>query len=120
MLRENTSDIQGATGIKTTLNGSQGHVSARTVASVSMMDTSLQRLYANLRKFNYRHKDLLTCMTLDVENCHSTVYYKQGNTSMQQCRILEVIRRSNERGGKTGDKLGCILPYKQAILVSHT
>ena len=52
MLDENTSDIQGATGIKTTLNGPQGHVSARTVASVAMMDTGLQRLYANLGKFN--------------------------------------------------------------------
>ena len=53
MLDESTSDIQGATGIKTTLNGPQGHVSARTVASVAMMDTSLQRLYGNLEKFNY-------------------------------------------------------------------
>ena len=48
MLHENTCDIQGATDIKTTLNGSQGHVSARTVASVAMIDTGLQRLYANL------------------------------------------------------------------------
>ena len=79
-----TSDIQGATGIKTTLNGPQGHVSARTVPSVAMMDTGLQRLYANLGKFNYRHTNLLSCMTLDVENCHSTVHHKQGNMSMAE------------------------------------
>ena len=52
MLDENTSDSQGATGIKTTLNGPQGHVSARTEALVAMMDTGLQRLYANLGKYN--------------------------------------------------------------------
>ena len=84
MLDENTSDIQGATSIKTTLTGPQGHVSARTVASVAMMDTGLQRLYANLGKFNYRHTNLLSCMTLDVENCHSTVHHKQGNISMAE------------------------------------
>lgn len=32
VLDENTYDIQVATGIKTTLNGLKGHVSARTVA----------------------------------------------------------------------------------------
>ena len=79
-----TSDIQGAAGIKTTLNGPQGHVSARTVALVAMMDTGLQRLYANLGKFNYRHTNLLSCMTLDVENCHSTVHHKQGKMSMAE------------------------------------
>ena len=71
MLDENTSDIQGATGIKTTVNGPQGHVSARTVASVAMMDKGLPRLYGNLGKFSYKHTNLLSCMTLDVENCHS-------------------------------------------------
>ena len=94
MLDENTSDIQGATGIKTTLNGPQGHVSARTVASVAMMDTGLQRLYANLGKFNYRHANLLSCMTLDVENCHSTVHHKQGNMSMAEyCRSFGVAMK---------------------------
>ena len=89
-----TSDIQGATGIKTTLNGPQGHVSARTVASVAMMDTGLQRLYANLGKFNYRHTNLQSCMTLDVENCHSTVRHKQGNRAMAEfCRSFGVAMK---------------------------
>ena len=74
MLNENTYDIQAATGIKTTLNGPQGHVSARTVAPVAMIDTAPQRLYANLRKFDYKHTNLLSCMTLHAENCHSTVH----------------------------------------------
>ena len=54
-------DSQGATDIKTTLNGPQSHVSARTVASAAMMDTSLQRLYGNLEKFNYKYTNLLSC-----------------------------------------------------------
>ena len=37
MLDENTYDIQETTGITRSLNGPQGHVSARTVASVSMI-----------------------------------------------------------------------------------
>ena len=94
MLDENTSNIQGATGIKSTLNGQQGHVFARTVASVAMMDTGLQRLYANLGKFNCRHANLLSCMTLDVENCHSTVHHKQGNMSMAEyCRSFGVAMK---------------------------
>ena len=99
MLDENTYDIQAATGIKTTLNGPQGHVSARTVASVAMIDTGLQRLYANLRKFDYRHTNLLSCMALDVENCHSTVHVKQANMSMAEyCRsfglaMKEAVKR---------------------------
>ena len=94
MLDENTSNIQGATGIKSTLNGPQGHVFARTVASVAMMDTRLQRLYANLGKFNYRHANLLSCMTLDVKNCHSTVHHKQGNMSMAEyCRSFGVAMK---------------------------
>ena len=35
------------------------------------MDKGLQRLYANQGKLNYKHANLLSCMTLDVENCHS-------------------------------------------------
>ena len=62
-LDENTYNIQAATGIKTTLNGLQGHVSAKKVASVAVIDTGLQRLYANLRNFYYKQANLLSCMT---------------------------------------------------------
>lgn len=54
---------------------------ARTVASVAMIDTGLQGLYANLGKFDYKHTNLLSCMTLDVENCHSILHVKQVNMS---------------------------------------
>ena len=68
MLDSNTRDIQESTGIKTTLNGPQGHVSARTVASVALVHAGLQRLHSNLSTFDYKHANLLSCMSLDVEN----------------------------------------------------
>ena len=48
MLKENSSDIRGATSIETALNGPQGHVAARTVPSIAMIDAGLKRLDANL------------------------------------------------------------------------
>ena len=99
MLEENTSDIRGATSIETALNGPQGHVAARTVASVAMIDAGLQRLDANLQKYDYAHTNLLSCMTLDVENCHSIVHVKQANMSKAEyCRsfglaMKEAVKR---------------------------
>ena len=46
-----------------------------------MIDTGLQRLFANLEKFDYNETNLLSCMTLDVENCQSTIHVKQLNMS---------------------------------------
>ena len=42
MLEEKINNIPGATIIQTALNGHQGHVLARTVASVAMIDAGLQ------------------------------------------------------------------------------
>ena len=44
----------------------------------------LQRLYNNLELFNYNATNLLSCMTLDVENGHSTVHIKQANMSVME------------------------------------
>ena len=100
MLDENTYDIQETTGITRSLNGPQGHVSARTVASVSMIEKGLQRLYTNLENFDYENTlNILSCMTLDVENCHATVHVKQANMSMvEYCRsfglaMKEAVKR---------------------------
>ena len=84
LLDRNTSDIRTSTGITSTINGPQGNVSAKTVASVALIEWGLQRLYSNLHPFNYVATNLLSCMTLDVENCHSTVHIKQANMSMME------------------------------------
>ena len=78
-------------------------MSARTAASVAMIDTGLQQLYANLGKLDYKHTNLLSCMTLDVENCHSIVHVKQANMSKAEyCRsfgltMKEVVKRVTTR-----------------------
>ena len=99
MLEENEKDIRAASSIKSSLNGPQGHVSARTVASVAMIDAGLQRLHTNLQEHDYVHTNLLSCMTLDVENCHSIVHVKRVNMSMAEyCRsfgsaMKEAVKR---------------------------
>lgn len=85
-----------------TLNGPQGYVSAKTTASVEMIEWGLQRLLVNVSKFDYKATNLLSCMTLDVENCHSNVHIKQANLSMlEYCRsfgltMKESIKRTTE------------------------
>ena len=83
-LNDITVDIRSNTGISRTLNGPEGHVSAKTVQSVSMTEWGLQRLFDNLKTFDYQATNLLSCMTLDVENCHSTVHIKQVNMSVKE------------------------------------
>ena len=82
LLERNTDEIRMSTGITSAINRPQGHVSARTVASVALLEWGLQRLYSNLQPFNQSSTNLLSCMTLDVENCHSSVHIKQVNMSM--------------------------------------
>lgn len=84
VMEENTVDIRRTTGIKTTLNGPEGHVAARTVASLSLIEKGLSKLADHLKTFNYKHVNLLSCVTLDVENCHSIVHTKQANMSMAE------------------------------------
>ena len=83
-LDRNTNKIRMSTGITGAINRLQGHGSAKTVASVALVEWGLQRLYNNLEPFNYNATNLRSCMTLDVENCHSTVHIKQANMSMME------------------------------------
>ena len=59
-----------------TLNGPQGSVAAKTVDSVRLIKWTLERLKQNLDQHGYVHANLLSCMTLDVENLHSAVHHK--------------------------------------------
>ena len=63
MLNETTTDIRNSIGITGTLNGPQGHVSAKKVGSVELIEWALQRLFSNLNDFNYQAANLLSCMT---------------------------------------------------------
>ena len=57
-LNDITVDIRSNTGISRTLNGPEGHVSAKTVQSVSMTEWGLQRLFDNLKTFDYQATNL--------------------------------------------------------------
>ncbi|KAK3747343.1 hypothetical protein QZH41_007273 [Actinostola sp. cb2023] len=84
LLEKSTDHIRVTTGITGTINGPQVYVSARTVASVGLLEWGLKRLNHNLSPFAYNATNLLSCMTLDVENCQVTVHTKQANMSMAE------------------------------------
>ena len=71
LIDRNTIEIRARTGITSAINGPQGNVSVKTVASVALVEWGLQRFYSNLQPFHYSATNLLSCITLHVENCHS-------------------------------------------------
>ena len=79
-----------------TLNGPQGHVSAKTVASVEMIEWGPQRLLVNASEFDYKAINLLSCKALDVANCNFTVHIKQANLSMlEYCRSFGLMMKES-------------------------
>ena len=94
-------------------------MSARTVASVSMIEKGLQRLYNNLENFDY--EKYTKSFELYDTRCGKLSRHRTCKASKDvNGRILQVIWLGNEGGSETGDLLGCILPHKQAILVPQT
>ena len=81
VLEEHACQIRAESNITGALNGPQGHVSAKTVNSVQLMEWGLRRLADILGEYDYKALDRLSCMTLDVENCHATVHSKKVNMS---------------------------------------
>ena len=81
VLEEHAFQIRAKSKITGALNGPQGRVSAKTVNSVQLMEWGLGRLAGILGEYGYQALDLLSCMTLDVENCHVTVHSKKVNMS---------------------------------------
>jgi hypothetical protein len=69
-------EIRAERNITGALNGPQGHVSAKTVDSIQLMEWGLLRLAlaSILAEYDYQCLNLLSCMTLDIENCHATVH----------------------------------------------
>ena len=70
-----------------TLNGPQGNVASKTVASVEMLKGGLEKLQYVLELHGYSALNLLSCMTLDVENIHSVVHHKD-----PLCTVLDYAR----------------------------
>ena len=69
------------------LNGPQGNVASKTIDSVAMLKDGLIKLERTLEQFDYDAVNLLSCMTMDVENMHSIVHHKSAI-----CTALEYAR----------------------------
>ena len=71
-LRRNEALIRGEVpNLLKSLRGPHGNVAEKTIVSVSFLQFSLQRLTDLLTPMDYTFTNLLSCLTLDVENCHS-------------------------------------------------
>ena len=76
--------------------GPQGHISAKTVTSIDLNQSRLERLRVI--------GNLLSCVTLDVENCRATVHFKQANMSVLEysrafgTTMKESIKRITHQG----------------------
>ena len=115
VLEEHAYQIRAESNITDALNGPQGHVSAKTVNSVQLMEWGLGRLAGILGEYDYQAPDLLTCMTLDVENCHATVHSKKVNVSkLEYARSFGATMKESIR---TCYKLGCVLSHQWKVLV---
>ena len=57
------------TGLKS-INGPEGSVSAATIDSLHLLDFGLTQLKNNTEKLGYRNIDMLSSMTLSLENLH--------------------------------------------------
>ena len=58
------------------LSSPHGNVAKKTIVSVSFLQFGLQRLSDLTTPMDYTFANLLSCLTLDVENCHSVVHHK--------------------------------------------
>ena len=101
-LDRNAADIRSTAALSDALNGPQGHVSAKTVDSVYLMEWGIKRLREILNRYNYSSCNSLSCMTIDIEHCHATIHRKQPNMSMLEysrsfgTTIKENMKRINK------------------------
>ena len=88
ILRRNESCIrEEVDNLPKTLNGPQGNVASKTVTSVEMLKCGLEKLQQVSETHGYDALNLLSCMTLDVENIHSIVHHKD-----PLCTVLDYAR----------------------------
>ena len=75
-LRRNEALIRGEVpNLPKSLSGPHGNVAEETIVSVSFLQFGLQRLTDLLIPVDYTFTNLLSCLTLDVENCPSVVHH---------------------------------------------
>ena len=82
MLKSNIDSIRSTSNITRSLNGPEGSVSSVTVESIDLLLWGLKQLKTNTEIHNYTKTNLLSCMTLTVENFHSSVNKKHGTQTV--------------------------------------
>ena len=94
LFKEHAHQIRAESNITGALNGPQRHVSAKTANFVQLMEWGLGRLADILGEYDYQALDLLSCVTLDVENCHVTVHLKEVNMSkLEYARSFNLVQQ---------------------------
>ena len=110
--------IRAEGNITGALNGSQGHVSEKTVNSVQFMGWGLLRLANILRDYGYQALNRLSCMTLEVENCHATVHSKKVNMSkLKYARSFGATMKESIKINVLHTGLHIITPVESKVLV---
>lgn len=84
MISTNIESIRSVVNHQKCLNGPEGSISAATTESIKILLWGLKRLRENVESYGYRKTNLLSCMTLTVENLHSAVNKKQGTQTLIQ------------------------------------
>ena len=80
------------------------------------MEWGLGRLADILGEYDYKALDLLSCMTLDVENCHATVHSKKVKVStLEYARSFGATMKESVK--RAIYKLGCVLSHQSKVLV---
>ena len=88
VLRSNENSIRDeVANLPRTLNGPQGNVASKTVESVQMLKCDLEKLQQVLELHGYDALNLLSCITLDVENIHSAVHHNFGMSTTHWAAI---------------------------------
>ena len=64
------------------LNGHERSVLPATVDSLHLQGFGLRQLKSNTEKLGYRNINLLSCMTLSLENLHSNANKKHGTQTV--------------------------------------
>ena len=84
MKHRNIEIIKSSDGdvLPNSFNGPDGSVSVVTVSSIKMLLWGLKKLKENCESFSYNEVNLLGCMTLSLENLHSSVNRKQGTQTL--------------------------------------
>ena len=87
-------------------DGPEGSISTVTTESINILLWGLRRLKENVETYQYHKTNLLSCMTLTVENLHSTVNKKQSIQTL--VHTLDRFLQLSKNLSKQWHNIACI------------